>query len=152
MSHLYSMFAKQVASYCKNLPEDSPSVTQCKRNLLMYGLNKLQDMSEIHLDTMDPYQRGANDISKYYIWSDLYSDSDWEWRLMVELDIQPRSHTATKLTSSWFIDSNHIELLPVSNSPAHAVGYGIVLLPSFRWSALKCMTITLSVPWTLSKP
>ncbi|EAT41114.1 AAEL007206-PA [Aedes aegypti] len=57
MSHLYSMFAKQVSSYCKG-SQDMPT-NMCKRNLLMYGINKLQDMNESHLDSMDPYQRGA---------------------------------------------------------------------------------------------
>ncbi|XP_050095007.1 rhythmically expressed gene 5 protein [Anopheles aquasalis] len=60
MSHLYTMFAKQVSSYCKN-SQDMPT-NMCKRNLLMYGINKLQDMNESHLDSMDPYQRGATDI------------------------------------------------------------------------------------------
>uniref|UniRef100_A0A023ELX7 Putative secreted protein n=1 Tax=Aedes albopictus TaxID=7160 RepID=A0A023ELX7_AEDAL len=60
MSHLYSMFAKQVSSYCKG-SQDMPT-NMCKRNLLMYGINKLQDMNESHLDSMDPYQRGAHDI------------------------------------------------------------------------------------------
>uniref|UniRef100_A0AAG5DEX6 Uncharacterized protein n=1 Tax=Anopheles atroparvus TaxID=41427 RepID=A0AAG5DEX6_ANOAO len=60
MSHLYTMFAKQVSSHCKN-SQDMPT-NMCKRNLLMYGINKLQDMNESHLDSMDPYQRGATDI------------------------------------------------------------------------------------------
>lgn len=60
MSHLYSMFAKQVQQYCKS--RSDLSKPQCKRDLLMYGLNKLNTMSESHIDTMDPYQRGANDI------------------------------------------------------------------------------------------
>lgn len=60
MSHLYSMFAKQVSNYCKG-SQDMPT-NMCKRNLLMYGINKLQDMNESHLDSMDPYQRGAHDI------------------------------------------------------------------------------------------
>lgn len=68
MSHLYSMFAKQVSSYCKG-SQDMPT-NMCKRNLLMYGINKLQDMNESHLDSMDPYQRGAHDISKYSLRSE----------------------------------------------------------------------------------
>lgn len=59
MSHLYSTFAKQVSAYCKS-SSDNPA--QCKRELLMYGLGKLHDMNEAHLDSMDPYQRGASDI------------------------------------------------------------------------------------------
>lgn len=55
------MFAKQVSSYCKtNI--DTP-VAKCKRDLLVYGVDKLERMSDLHLDAMDPYQRGANDIS-----------------------------------------------------------------------------------------
>lgn len=65
MSHLYSMFAKQVSSYCKtNI--DTP-VAQCKRDLLVFGVDKLEKMSDSYLDSMDPYQRGANDISKFTI-------------------------------------------------------------------------------------
>lgn len=64
MSHLYSMFAKQVSSYCKtNI--DTP-VAKCKRDLLVYGVDKLERMTDLHLDAMDPYQRGANDISKLH--------------------------------------------------------------------------------------
>lgn len=57
------MFAKQVSTYCK-INIDLP-VTQCKRDLLVYGVDKLEKMSDSHLDAMDPYQRGANDISKF---------------------------------------------------------------------------------------
>ncbi|GAB0089947.1 Rhythmically expressed gene 5 protein [Sergentomyia squamirostris] len=61
MSHLYSMFAKQVSAYCKT-NRDLVSKPQCKRDLLMHGIDMLQKMPESHLDSMDPYQRGANDI------------------------------------------------------------------------------------------
>ncbi|XP_055690857.1 rhythmically expressed gene 5 protein [Lutzomyia longipalpis] len=61
MSHLYSMFAKQVSSYCKT-NRDLVSKPLCKRELLTHGLEMLQKMPESHLDSMDPYQRGANDI------------------------------------------------------------------------------------------
>lgn len=64
MSHLYSTFAKQVSSYCKASGDLQPA--ECKRELLVYGLNKLHEMSEPHLDSMDPYQRGASDISKFH--------------------------------------------------------------------------------------
>lgn len=60
MSHLYSMFAKQVSSYCK-ANVDTP-VAKCKHDLLVYGVDKLERMTDLHLDAMDPYQRGANDI------------------------------------------------------------------------------------------
>ncbi|KAJ6641441.1 Rhythmically expressed gene 5 protein, partial [Pseudolycoriella hygida] len=60
MSHLYSMFAKQVSSYCKT--NIDASAAKCKRDLLVYGVDKLERMTDLHLDAMDPYQRGANDI------------------------------------------------------------------------------------------
>lgn len=64
MSHLYSMFAKEVSKYCKSNSE--PSITKCKHDLLTFGVAKLEKMNESHLDAMDPYQRSANDISKYF--------------------------------------------------------------------------------------
>lgn len=60
MSHLYSMFAKEVSKYCKSNGE--PSITKCKHDLLTFGVAKLEKMNESHLDAMDPYQRSANDI------------------------------------------------------------------------------------------
>lgn len=37
--------------------------------MLAFGVNKLEKMSESHLDAMDPYQRSASDISKYhFVW------------------------------------------------------------------------------------
>lgn len=63
MSHLYSMFAKEVSKYCKTNGERS--VAKCKHDLLSYGLLKLDKMDESHLDEMDPYQRSATDICKY---------------------------------------------------------------------------------------
>lgn len=62
MSHLYSMFAKQVQVYCKTANNNGMSIAECKRDLMTHGLSKLNDMSESHLDIMDPYQRGAMDI------------------------------------------------------------------------------------------
>lgn len=62
MSHLYSMFAKDVSKYCKT---NSDAAVKCKRDLLSFGVNKLEKMTETHLDAMDPYQRSANDISKF---------------------------------------------------------------------------------------
>lgn len=63
MSHLYSMFAKQVQSYCKG--KTSGDASQCKKNMMVYGIAKLNDMEESHLDQMDPYQRNANNIRKF---------------------------------------------------------------------------------------
>lgn len=57
------MFAKEVSKYCKQNAATT-SITKCKHELLQFGVGKLENMSESHLDTMDPYQRSANDISK----------------------------------------------------------------------------------------
>lgn len=62
MSHLYSMFAKQVQTYCKS--KTSGDSDLCKKNMMLYGISKLNDMEESHLDQMDPYQRNANIIRK----------------------------------------------------------------------------------------
>lgn len=64
MSHLYSMFAKDVSKYCKTNANPS-SITKCKHDLLTFGVTKLEKMEDSHLDAMDPFQRSANDISKY---------------------------------------------------------------------------------------
>jgi hypothetical protein len=39
-------------------------VSDCNKVLLVYGLTNLAKMEEESLDKMDPYQRGATDISK----------------------------------------------------------------------------------------
>lgn len=65
LSHLYSMFAKQVKDYCKD--KHNANASQCKRNMMVYGMDKLNDMEESHLDKMDPYQRDANNIRKYHM-------------------------------------------------------------------------------------
>lgn len=54
------MFANQVEEFC-----EFSEIPNCSQELLKYGLRQLKDMPEDHLDTMDPYQRGANSISKY---------------------------------------------------------------------------------------
>lgn len=63
MNTLYSMFAKQVQNYCKE-SMNGGDASHCKKNMMMYGVAKLNDMEESHLDTMDPYQRNAEDIRK----------------------------------------------------------------------------------------
>lgn len=37
----------------------------CNKVLLVYGLTNLAKMEDESLDKMDPYQRGASDISKF---------------------------------------------------------------------------------------
>jgi hypothetical protein len=41
-------------------------VPDCNKVLLVYGLTNLAKMQEDSLDKMDPYQRGATDISKHH--------------------------------------------------------------------------------------
>lgn len=60
MSHLYKIFSKQVASYCTESP-----LPDCNKNMLVSGIRSLASMDDNQLDRMDPYQRGANDISKF---------------------------------------------------------------------------------------
>lgn len=62
MSHLYSMFAQQVQTYCKGKRDGDAA--QCKKNMMLYGVAQLNEMEESHLDLMDPYQRNANIIRK----------------------------------------------------------------------------------------
>ncbi|GJQ85383.1 hypothetical protein Trydic_g10157 [Trypoxylus dichotomus] len=52
--YLYNMFQAQVKNFCET--------NSCKQELKGYGWNKLKAMSEDHLDKMDPFQRGSNDI------------------------------------------------------------------------------------------
>ncbi|XP_055374169.1 rhythmically expressed gene 5 protein [Condylostylus longicornis] len=71
MSHLYSIFAKLVSDYCKTSYEvRNIPVAQCKRDLLTYASDKLQEMPDTNLDLLDPYQRGANDL----IWNTIMKD------------------------------------------------------------------------------
>lgn len=70
MNTLYTLFAKQVQNYCKESTQGDASV--CKKNMMTYGVAKLNDMEESHLDTMDPYQRNADDIRKSINFSPLH--------------------------------------------------------------------------------
>lgn len=58
------MFAKDVSKYCKS-NAGTAAITKCKHDLLTFGVSKLEKMEDSHLDAMDPFQRSANDISKY---------------------------------------------------------------------------------------
>lgn len=53
------MFKNQVDEFCEFSEMDN-----CKDELTRYGLKRLREMDENSLDEMDPYQRGANSISK----------------------------------------------------------------------------------------
>lgn len=91
MSYLYSTFANQVDDFCENV-----KMTDCNRELLKYGLNKLKDMPEDHLDTMDPYQRNAHDI----IW-----DAMMEGHAMSGYS-KPKKSTTTPIPNSYDDDQS----------------------------------------------
>lgn len=59
MSHLYGLFNKQVARFCAD-----SSRPDCNKNLLVTGIRSLATMNDNVLDTLDPYQRGAKEMSK----------------------------------------------------------------------------------------
>ncbi|XP_017125351.1 rhythmically expressed gene 5 protein [Drosophila elegans] len=68
MSHLYSTFAQLVSVHCKSTAAvGGLPVNQCKHNLLTYGSAKLQTLSDAQLESLDPYQRDANEL----IWSSI---------------------------------------------------------------------------------
>lgn len=75
------MFANQVEDFC-----EFSDMHNCNRELLKFGLGKLKDMPEDHLDTMDPYQRGAHTL----IW-----DSMMEGHEMMDKVKQRRPSSAT---------------------------------------------------------
>lgn len=58
------MFAKQVSTYCKN--KENANVAECKREMMVYGMDKLNKMEESHLDEMSPFQRDSDAIRKYF--------------------------------------------------------------------------------------
>lgn len=60
MAYLYSMFKNQVEEYC-----EFSEMENCVEELTRYGLKRLRELPENHLDEMDPYQRGASSISEY---------------------------------------------------------------------------------------
>lgn len=59
------MFAKQVKEYCKD--KGSSNFSQCKHNMMIHGMKKMNEMEESHLDQMDPFQRNASTIRKLII-------------------------------------------------------------------------------------
>ncbi|XP_016974356.1 rhythmically expressed gene 5 protein [Drosophila rhopaloa] len=71
MSHLYSTFAQLVSVHCKSTAAvGGLPVNQCKHNLLTFGSAKLQTLSDAQLESLDPYQRDANEL----IWSSIMRD------------------------------------------------------------------------------
>lgn len=67
MAYLYSMFKNQVEEYC-----EFSEMENCVDELTRFGLKRLRELSENHLDEMDPYQRGASSISEYLVVFFLY--------------------------------------------------------------------------------
>lgn len=62
---LFNMFSKQVQTYCKS-KNGEQNVMECKRNMMTYGVVKLNDMGDSSLDKMDPYQRNADNIREFF--------------------------------------------------------------------------------------
>lgn len=71
MGYLFSVFKNQVEEYC-----EFSEIENCNDELMKYGLKRLKDMPENHLDEMDPYQRGASSISKFV--DDLMVVENWD--------------------------------------------------------------------------
>lgn len=59
MSHLYELFSQQVARFCAD-----SSRPDCNKHLLVSGIRNLANMDDNVLDKLDPYQRGAKEMSK----------------------------------------------------------------------------------------
>lgn len=64
MTALSTMFAKQVSTYCKN--KENANVAECKREMMVFGMDKLNKMEESHLDEMSPFQKNSDAIRKYF--------------------------------------------------------------------------------------
>lgn len=62
MAYLYAQFINQVEDFCSY-----SQMSNCRKELTKHGLAKLHSMPEDHLDLMDPFQRGAHNISKYLL-------------------------------------------------------------------------------------
>lgn len=39
---------------------------ECKREMMVYGMDKLNGMEESHLDEMSPFQKNSDAIRKYF--------------------------------------------------------------------------------------
>lgn len=72
-AYLYSMFKNQVEEYC-----DFSEMENCVDELTRYGLKRLREISENHLDEMDPYQRGASSISEFFFFNFFLVESERE--------------------------------------------------------------------------
>jgi len=51
---------RQADDYCNT--SDMPD---CNKAMMVHGLSSLARMQDQHLDTMDPYQRDAHELSKW---------------------------------------------------------------------------------------
>jgi hypothetical protein len=72
------MFANQVSTYCKN--KANANASQCKRNMMVYGMSKLNGMEESHLDAMDPFQKDGDAIRKYLLLLSVFRTSRKKFR------------------------------------------------------------------------
>lgn len=95
MSYLYSMFANQVEEFC-----EFSEMNNCNNELLNYGLKQLKVMPNDHLDSMDPYQRGANNI----IWGSMM---DGHVMMQTSTTPRPRTRSTTVKPNSYDDDQGY---------------------------------------------
>ncbi|CAH0548718.1 unnamed protein product [Brassicogethes aeneus] len=84
-SFIYSLFAKEVENYCELL-----KVKSCNTDLLKYGLDRIDSLSELELDSLDPYQREADDL----IWNTILLGNKHQ-----KTTVQPKTSTTPKPNS-----------------------------------------------------
>lgn len=60
VNRLFHVFMRQADDYCNT--SDMPD---CNKAMMVHGLSSLARMQDQHLDTMDPYQRDAHELSKW---------------------------------------------------------------------------------------
>ncbi|XP_056633613.1 rhythmically expressed gene 5 protein [Diorhabda sublineata] len=114
MSFLYSMFATQVENFC-----DSSNVPNCNQELLKYGLNKLKQLPEEYLDSMDPYQRGGSLI----IWDTMMAGHP-----LANTTPKPRATTTPKPNS--YEDEPYSDFEFGSQGSASARIDNVVIIPA----------------------
>lgn len=83
VNRLFHVFMRQVDDYCNT--SDMPD---CNKSMMVHGLSSLARMQDTHLDTMDPYQRDAHELSK---WAKSESDDKHLHRFVGHLDLNQAS-------------------------------------------------------------
>ncbi|XP_026675470.1 rhythmically expressed gene 5 protein isoform X4 [Ceratina calcarata] len=94
MSYLYRVFSQQVTQFCGD-----SSMPDCNKNLLVSGLRNLANMDDSALDKLDPYQRGAKEITT----SDSDTNGIADETMVVHDYIRPSEHTGPYLVGPMVI-------------------------------------------------